>query len=161
MINFIDQYVSKLAVAALVGGICLAQPVYAADAPAADAKPAAAMKHESGKDRVATRIKTLHDKLKITGEQESQFDAVAKVMRENEKTMHELAETRHANEGASAVDDLKSYKEIAVAHVDGLNKLIPAFEDLYSKLSDEQKANADKLFGKFEGHEGHKSKDAK
>ena len=63
---------------------------------------------------------------------------------------------RHATEGASAVDDLKSYQEIADAHVAGLEKLIPVFKDLYSTMSPEQKANADALFSKYEGHEGHK-----
>ena len=155
MIKFIDQYASKIAIAVLVGGICLTHPVYAADS-SAEAHAGAAMKHQSGQDRVEKRIKALHDRLKITHEQESQFEAVAKIMRENEAAIHTLVEVRHANESASAIDDLKSYKEIASAHVEGLEKLIPAFEDLYNNLSDKQKANADKLFGKYEGHSGHK-----
>lgn len=168
MIKLIDRHVSKLAIAAvLAGGILLAQPVYAADAPASTTTtttttaPAAAAKSESGQDRVAEHIKTLHDKLKITAEQEPQFEAVAAVMRDNEKTIHDLAEARHANEHATAIDDLKSYKEIADAHAAGIAKLIPAFEDLYNKMSDEQKANADSVFGKYEGHEGHKGDAAK
>jgi len=155
MIKLIDKQVSKIAIAVLVGGLCLAQASYAAD-PAAEAKSDVTMKHQDSKDRVEARIKALHDKLKITKEQEPRFEAVAKVMRENEAAIHELAEARHAKEDASAIDDLKSYKEIAVAHVKGLEKLIPAFESLYNGFSDEQKSNADSVFGKFEGHEGHK-----
>jgi protein CpxP len=168
MIKLIDRNVSKLTIAAVVaGGILLVQPVYAADAPAAPATttttttttaPAAAAKAESGEDRVATHIKTLHDKLKITADQEPQFEVVASVMRDNEKVVHELAEARHENENATAIDDLKSYKKIADAHAAGIAKLIPAFEDLYSKMSPEQKANADTVFGKYEGHEGHMDK---
>jgi len=168
MIKLIDRNVSKLAIAAVVaGGILLVQPVYAADAPAATTTtttttaPAAPAKAESGEDRVATHIKTLHDKLKITAEQEPQFEAVASVMRDNEKTIHELAEARHASESATAIDDLKSYKAIADAHAAGIAKLIPAFEGLYNKMSTEQKANADVVFGKYEGHEGNKGDAAK
>ena len=46
----------------------------------------------------------------------------------------------------TAVDDLKSYAEIADAHADGLKKFVPAFEALYASMSDAQKANANTLF---------------
>jgi hypothetical protein len=46
----------------------------------------------------------------------------------------------------SAVEDLKSYSEIAEAHADGLKKFIPVFEPLYASMSDAQKKDADKLF---------------
>ena len=46
----------------------------------------------------------------------------------------------------TAIDDLKSYSEIADAHADGLKKFIPAFEPLYAGMSDAQKKSADTLF---------------
>ena len=46
----------------------------------------------------------------------------------------------------TAVDDLKSYSEIADAHADGLKKFTPAFEPLYAGMSDAQKKSADTLF---------------
>jgi len=140
--------VSKLALAAaLAGGLFLAQPALAQDGAAM--KPAAA---QSG-DRVEQRIKDLHDKLKITADEQPQWDAFVKVTRENEEKIHTLVEARHANETATAVDDLKSYKEIADAHAEGFSKLIPAFEDLYNKMTPDQKANADDVFRTYEGHE--------
>jgi hypothetical protein len=48
----------------------------------------------------------------------------------------------------TAVDDVKSYAEIAAAHANGLQKFIPVFETLYQNMSDEQKKNADLLFGR-------------
>jgi len=155
MIKLIDRHVSKLAIVAVVGGLSLALSA-CTPGNAVDGSPATT-KQVASNSRVEKRIQTLHDKLQITADQESQFAAVADVIRGNEATIHELAEERHANEGATAVEDLKSYKGIADAHADGLAKLIPAFEDLYSTLSDAQKANADKLFSQYEGHEGHKA----
>jgi hypothetical protein len=47
---------------------------------------------------------------------------------------------------ATALDDLKSYAEIATAHAEGLKKFLPVFETLYGSMSDAQKAQADTLF---------------
>jgi len=146
--------VSKLALAALVGGLFLAQPALADDGAAM--KPATA----KGAEHVDQRIKDLHDKLKITADEQPQWDAFVKVMRENEASIHDLVEARHANETATAVDDLKSYKEITEAHAAGIGKEIPAFEDLYNKMTPDQKANADDVFRTYEGHE-HKAAAAK
>ena len=46
----------------------------------------------------------------------------------------------------TAVNDLKSYAEIANTHAEGLKKFIPVFEALYGSMSDAQKAQADTLF---------------
>jgi hypothetical protein len=46
----------------------------------------------------------------------------------------------------TAVDDLKSYGEIADAHANGIKKLTPVFADLYTSMSDVQKKEADTLF---------------
>lgn len=140
--------VSKLALAAaLAGGLLLAQPALADNGAAM--KPAAA----KSEDHVDQRIKDLHEKLKITADEQPQWDAFVKVMRENEAAIHDLVEARHANENATAVDDLKSYKKIADAHADGIGKEIPVFEDLYNKMTPDQKANADDVFRTYEGHE--------
>jgi len=125
-----------------------AQPPGASDAQQASAPM-------SMGDRVEQRIKTLHDKLKITAAQESEWGDVAQAMRDNETSMSQLIEERRANaKTMSAVEDLQSYQKIAQAHADGLAKLIPAFETLYTDLSDTQKKNADEVFGRFEGHRG-------
>ena len=79
-------------------------------------------------------------------------------MRDNAKTMETLIKARSAHMMAmNAVDDLKSYGEIAEAHADGLKKFIPAFEPLYGSMSDTQKKNADAIFH----HHGRVSSKAK
>jgi periplasmic protein CpxP/Spy len=145
-------YPTVLAVAA----VFLAFMVLASATPSIAASPKA-----SKADRVETRITELHTKLMITPEQEESWNGVAQVMRDNAKTMEELIKARTEKAGTmSAVDDLKSYAEIADAHADGLKKFIPAFEPLYASMSDAQKKNADTLF-RHHGHGGkmhHKAK---
>jgi protein CpxP len=84
-------------------------------------------------DRVQLRIKDMHTKLKITPTQEEQWGKVAQSMLDDAKTMDTLTQARidHAKD-MTAVDDLKSYGEIADAHAAGIKKLTPLFADLYA-----------------------------
>ena len=98
-------------------------------------------------DRVEARIKELLAKLKITPAQEELWNKVTEVMRDNAKTMEALIKARSENASTmTAIDDLKSYGEIADAHADGIKKFIPVFEPLYASMSDVQKKNADTFF---------------
>jgi hypothetical protein len=98
-------------------------------------------------DRVEARIKMLHTKLNITPAQEELWNKVAQAMRDNAKAMEPLIKARSEKAPTmTAIDDLKSYSEIADAHADGLKKFIQAFEPLYAAMSDAQKKSADKLF---------------
>ncbi len=119
--------------------------------------PAAAMSsHAAKRDAmVEQRIQTLHDKLKITPEQEDDWSKVAATMRDNEESIHDLIKERHDNGGSmTAIDDMENYQKIVQAHADGLAKTIPAFETLYNDMSDDQKKNADKVFSSFNGPHG-------
>lgn len=110
-------------------------------------------------DRVEARIKDLHTRLQITPEQEELWNNVAQVMRDNAKTMEALIKARSESEKTmSAIEDLKSYAEIADTHADGLKKFIPAFEPLYASMSDAQKKRADTLFHRHGRATHHKSK---
>lgn len=102
---------------------------------------------EAHENHTEVRIKDLHEKLKITPEQEDLWSKVAQVMLDEAKNMDALAQTRfeHAKT-LTAIDDLKSYGEIADAHAAGIKKLTPVFTDLYNALSDSQKQEADILF---------------
>ena len=98
-------------------------------------------------EHAEARIKELQAKLHITQAQEDLWNHVTQVMRDNAKTLDALAQARSAHAQAmTALDDLKSYSEIADAHAEGLKKFIPAFEALYASMSDAQKQNADTLF---------------
>ena len=108
---------------------------------------ALAIDKDAHEDRTELRIKDLHAKLKITSAQEEQWGKVAQAMLDDAKIMDALTQTRvdHAKD-MTAVDDLKSYGEIADAHANGIKKLTPVFADLYTSMSDVQKKEADTLF---------------
>ncbi len=116
-----------------------------------------AAKSDAHEDRAEMRIKQMHEKLKITPAQEEQWSKVEQAMREDAKTMDALTQARvdHAQE-MTAIDDLKSYAEIAETHVAGIKKLTPLFTVLYDGLSDAQKKEADVLFRDGYHQDGHK-----
>jgi len=98
-------------------------------------------------DRTEVRIKDLHTKLKITPAQEDLWNKVTQAMRDDAKTMDALNQARFEKVKAmTAIEDLKSYSEVAQAHADGLKNFIPVFEALYASMSDDQKKDADTLF---------------
>lgn len=102
---------------------------------------------DAHEDRADVRINQMHAKLKITSAQEDQWGKVAEAMRADAKNMDTLTQARVARaKDMTAVDDLKSYGEIAEAHADGIKKLTPLFADLYASMSDAQKKEADQLF---------------
>jgi hypothetical protein len=126
-----------------------ASPVLLAQADTApQAKP-----HRMPSDRVDARIQKLHDALKITDAQETQWQAVAAAMRDNAQTMDAAVRQRMDARGETAVEELKAYGVIAEAHAQGVQKLIPPFQALYDTLSDDQKKTADVLFS----HSGRRS----
>lgn len=101
----------------------------------------------SAVEHVEARITKLHTQINITPAQEEQWNKVAEVMRDNAKRLDALTDMRKkAAKTMTAVDDLKSYSEVATAHVEGIQKLIPLFETLYNSLSDAQKKEADEAF---------------
>jgi len=118
---------------------------------------ALAIDKDAHEDRAELRIKDMHTKLKITREQEEQWTKVAQAMLDDAKTMDALTQARaeHAKD-VTAVDDLKSYGEIADAHAAGIKKLTPLFADLYASMSDSQKKDADALFRHGEHKHSHK-----
>lgn len=159
------SFLKPLSVTALVLSILAGAPAYAANSPVAPSSSSAvtapvmhrAHQHVPHDMSIEARIASLHEKLKITAEQEEDWKVVADTMRDNEKNIHALIQERHANAKTyTAVDDLGSYEKIADAHAEGLKKLIPVFEDLYSAMSDDQKKNADKVFSRYEGHSDRK-----
>jgi periplasmic protein CpxP/Spy len=163
MLQLNDPIARGIAAATVLGALVLASPLRAATvgtppAPAqlaqdnqpASPPPAAtpAKPRRSPTERVEQRIKTLHEDLHITQDQEKLWDPVAQAMRDQEAAVHQAIQQRRQNPSANAVDDLKAYEAIADAHAQSLQKLVPAFEALYASLSDDQKKAADVLFSR-------------
>lgn len=98
---------------------------------------------------VEARIADLHRKLKITAAEEPQFAAVADVMRANAQSMDTLLEERGRDTDKTAVASLRWYERLTDAHVAALKTFVPAFEALYTTLSDSQRHTADAMFQRF------------
>ena len=97
-------------------------------------------------DQAAARIKYLHDRLRITAEQEPLWDAVAETIRESASDLTPvLKERMRAATSGSAPDVLRSYEVLGDAQLDNLKKIIAAFDPLYAGMSDEQKKIADAI----------------
>jgi hypothetical protein len=147
--------VRSLAIAALMGATMLATPLAGARAGEAVAPQnhAAAGATETKGETVEQRITNLHAALKITPNQDAQWNAVANAMRENATSMDKLVAATRATppQNMSAVDDLKSYQKFAQAHVDGLKNLIASFGTLYDAMPDAQKKLADGVFSTSRG----------
>ena len=73
-------------------------------------------------------------------------------MRENAKDMDTLMDSLKKERAAAgsktvnAVEHMKLHSQIAKAHLEQMEKLIPPFEALYSSMSDEQKKITDTIF---------------
>jgi periplasmic protein CpxP/Spy len=101
----------------------------------------------SPEQRVEQHITELHAQLRITPEQQTQWDQFAQVMRENAKAMDQALQQRAASfDTMNAVDDMQSYAQIAQQHAQDTQKLATAFQTLYASMSDDQKKNADAVF---------------
>ena len=117
----------------------------AASAPAASSAMSA--KAAKADKRLEERITQLHTQLQITPQQEPLWSKVADTMRSNAQSMHDAYDQRMSKtDSFTAVDDLKSYGDLAQAHADSVKNLETAFEPLYAALSDTQKKAADDAF---------------
>jgi len=155
----------SVAIAALIGVTMLASPLTTARAhaatdtavqlaqAAAPQTPAAkgATKSRATKSKgetVEQRITKLHKALKITPDEEPNWNSVAQAMRENAANTDKLVAARRATtpQSMTALDDLRMYQEFTQAHADGLKNLIASFETLYNSMPDAQKKIADEVF---------------
>lgn len=132
----------------LISSAYALSPAYADTTASPNASSAMMVKADARHDmRVEKHIKELHAKLKITPDEESQWDAVVKVMHDNATELDQEIDKRKANiSTATAIDDLNAYADIAQAHADGVRKLSEAFSPLYASMPDDQKKVADEVF---------------
>jgi protein CpxP len=117
-------------------------PAWAADNAAPSAMAPAAESPE-------TRIKTLHDQLRITAGEEAKWSAVAQVMLGNATAINDAVQDRvRMSKTMTAISDLKTYSAIVDAHADGIRKLAVAFAPLYAAMPEAQQKHADAVFGR-------------
>lgn len=88
----------------------------------------------------------LKRQLKITPQQEPQFNAFAEAMRNNDQQIDALMRQQGAG-NPNAVEGLRRAQQLAEAQANGLKQLLPPLQALYDSLSDPQKKIADQVLG--------------
>src|ERR1700739_1987407 len=100
----------------------------------------------TAQDAVAGRIKYLHDRMRITAEQEQLWEAVAQAIRASAGSTAPLLKKRfRATTNGSALDVLRSYESLGEVQLDSLKTFMTAFDAFYGGLSDAQKKIADAI----------------
>jgi hypothetical protein len=143
----------SLAIAGLVGtslAAALTLPAIAQTKTDTGKPPAAAAATSTKPETVEQRISALKTALKITPDQESKWEPVAKAMRENAAAMEKVVQEKQGKMASmNAVDDLKTYQEFSQVRLDGLKNLISSFTTLYDAMPADQKKNADHVFDSY------------
>ena len=101
----------------------------------------------SGGSEVDRDIADLRKQLKITPQQEPQFNAFAEVMRSNAQELDAQMRQGSPNQNPNAVETLKQAQQLTETQAAGLKRLVPAMQALYDSLSDPQKRAADSVMG--------------
>jgi periplasmic protein CpxP/Spy len=153
-----SNHLAALAVAAVLAlpGAALAQSQAPASASPEVEKPATASSSplaghpvagKTAQERVEQRIKELYSQLRITPAERPQWDQFAQVMRDNARDMDQawLQRVNHV-ESMNAVQNMQSYEQIAEQHAQHVQKLVPAFQNVYNVMSEQQKQLADQVF---------------
>jgi hypothetical protein len=161
---------NKLVATTLVSlALAAAAPLAAAQATAPDASQKSQAQRPDGKresrmpsERVEARLAEAKTRLKITAEQEAQWNAFADVTRRQAKAADErVTAMRDSKESQgkrlTAVERLERRQQMAAAHSQRLTEVIAAAKPLYAALSAEQKAIADDMLTPRRGH-GHHSR---
>jgi len=96
---------------------------------------------------VERRISGLQRRLKLTPEQQPQWNAFTDVMRQNAAHVEALQRDRAGKMTTmTASEDMRSHAEVARAHAEDLQRVAPAFDALYATMTPEQKVVADRTF---------------
>jgi protein CpxP len=112
-----------------------------APAPAPPATPA------PPQNAVEQRIRSLQTELHITDAQMPPWNAFAQAMRDSATSTDALFRQRASTaQSMNALDNMRSYAQVARGYADSTEKLSTAFGALYGALSDQQRQTIDTLF---------------
>jgi protein CpxP len=144
-----SHFVSAAIIALLaLPAAVLAQPTQS-PAPAVASSPMTSqtVPGKSMEERVENHIKQLYAQLRITPAEQPQWDQFAQVMRENARDMDQAFMQRAQQYPTmNAMQNMQSYEKMAEAHVQHLQKLVPAFDNLYNAMPEQQKKLTDQVF---------------
>jgi periplasmic protein CpxP/Spy len=121
--------------------------------PATKASPTKATNATTVEARVDQRIMRMHQRLKITAEQQPAWDAFAQAMRDNVTSIEQAYKGRQASIATmSAPDNMRNFAQIEQNRAEGIQKLAASFQTLYDAMSDDQKKTADAMFSRYGDH---------
>jgi periplasmic protein CpxP/Spy len=162
-----SRHLASAAIVALLAlpAAALAQPAQSAapSVPPAAASSSPMTSHpvpgKTIEERVENHIKELRTQLRITPAEQPQWEQFAQVMRDNARDMDQAFMQRAQQYPTmTAVQNMQSYEQIAEAHAQHLQKLVPAFDNLYNVMPVQQQKLADQLFrANAEKHAEHKT----
>lgn len=110
-------------------------------------KKSPTVERTSAADHAEARIKLLRSTLKITDTQQVLWNNLTQVMRENAKELDTMSKDKaEMTKSMNALESMKLHSQITEFRLEQQKKLIPAFEALYTSMSDEQKNVTDNVF---------------
>jgi protein CpxP len=110
------------------------------------ATPQAGMANPKPPFDPTARIRYLHDRLRITPEQEPLWDTIAQTIRDDARDIVPILRERlRSTTNGSALDVLHAYEALGEHRLDTLKKIVAGFEPLYARLSEGQKKIADAI----------------
>jgi len=102
---------------------------------------------QSTQDAAEQRIRALQAQVRITDAQMPLWNTFAQAMRDNAMSTDSIFRQRASTTPSmTALDNMRSYAQVARAYADNTEKLASAFEAFYGTLSDQQKQTIDTLF---------------
>ncbi|MGD0104759.1 MAG: Spy/CpxP family protein refolding chaperone [Rhodopila sp.] len=120
----------------------------AVNGPEPNTPAARAANPATAEEQVNQRIAQMHQRLKITAEQQPAWDAFAQVMRDNMTSIATAYKERSASVATmSAPDNMRNFEQ---ARADDIQKLAASFQTLYDGMSDDQKKIADAMFRNYD-----------
>ncbi len=93
------------------------------------------------------RLSQLYQQLRINPAEQGAWGQFAQVWMQNAEQLDRSFQQRFAQLGAmNAVQNMQSYAQIEMQQAQDMQRLIPAFQQLYATLSPDQQRTADEMF---------------
>ncbi len=145
-ISFSSRAVRTLAISALIA--CAGTlPAVAQTAPDQTAPQAGRMPGMGMEQMVRQRLARLHEQLRITPAQQGAWDQFEQSSMQNAAALDGAFRQRAAQVPTmTAVQNLQSFADLQMQQAQDMQRLVPAFQQLYGALSPEQQQTADELF---------------
>lgn len=144
-----NKLVSRAAPVLMAATFAFGGPALAATPAASPGTPTTAQGGQSWSIQQLTqqRLNRLSDTLHITAAEEPAWNQFAQTSLQNAASLDQLYRQRAEQvPTANAVQNMESFARIQTQQAEDMQRLVPAFESLYSKLTPQQQQLADQTF---------------